>query len=250
MYLFTHYNPPFFMRGSMNIKKNVAIIIFAKILFVVSLGGMQARYHSAGVLPYAIDKTNQIWVLVGTEPARHNQAFDFGGKKDSVDKDNPLYTGAREGAEELLFLYDETEQEFMHLIEQAQKYGKNFNPYKANSITYLQLMHNMNDNLRILSNGYMTYFVKVPYQFDIPDRFETRYRKFARGRNAPYNWFEKNALYWVKLTDLTKALTTQNINNIVVPAENSKGKRQISLFPSFAHSLYDALSRGTLAQLK
>lgn len=234
----------------MNIRKNIRVVL-SSVLFGTSLLGMQARYHSGGVLPYAIDKSNQVWVLVGTEPARHNQAFDFGGKKDSVDKDNPLYTAAREGAEELLFLYDETDQEFMHLIEQAQKYGKNFNPYKANSITYLQLMHNMSDNLRILSNGYMTYFVKIPYQPNIPDRFEARYKKFAHGNiKVPYNWFEKNSLYWVKLTDLIKALTTQNINNIMVQAENSKGKRQISLFPSFANSLNDALRRGILAQLK
>ncbi len=235
----------------MNIKKNVATIIFAKILFVASIAAMQPRYHSAGIVPYALDNANQVWILVGTEPARHNQAFDFGGKKDPVDKDNPLYTAAREGAEELLFLYDETDQEFMHLIELAQKYGKNLNLHRANSITYLQLLHNMNDNYKSLSNGYMTYFVKIPYQVDIPNRFEARYRKFSNGnKRVPNNWFEKNYLYWIKLTDLINALTTQNVQSMIVTAENSKGKRQIYLFPSFAQSLYDALRRNILAQLK
>lgn len=231
----------------MNIKNNIIGILF----FVTSLGAMQPRYHSAGVVPYAVDNANQVWILVGTEPARQNQAFDFGGKKDPVDKDNPLYTAAREGAEELLFLYDETDQEFMNLIELAQKYGKNLNLHRANSITYLQLLHNINDNHKSLSNGYMTYFVKVPYQANIPSRFEVRYRNFKGGsRKVPYNWFEKNHLYWVKLADLINALTTQNVNSMMVMAENLNGKHQIYLFPAFAHSLYDALRRGVLAQLK
>jgi hypothetical protein len=240
----------------MNIKKNIISTMFFAIIFcVASLYAMQVHYHSAGVVPYAVDSANQVWVLVGTEPARHHQAFDFGGKKDPVDKDDPLYTAAREGAEELLFLYDETDQEFIHLVELALRYGKNINLNRANSITYLQFLHNMNNNHKSLSNGYMTYFVKIPYQADIPTRFETRYKNFKDAvlpgnKRVPYNWFEKSQLYWVKLTDLINALTTQNIHNITLTAENSKGKRQIYLFPAFARSLYDALRRGILAQIK
>ena len=97
-----------------------------------------ASYHSAGILPYAIDQNNEIWLLVGLEPGRNNQAFDFGGKKDPEDNNNSAFTAAREGSEELLFIFDEDEQEFQRILNLGRAKGKNFDISKANSRTFTQ----------------------------------------------------------------------------------------------------------------
>lgn len=238
----------------MNIKKHLILLLqVSAIGCFASLAAMQQRfpyYHSAGVVPYAVDSANQVWILVGTEPARSHLAFDFGGKADPEDKGNPAFTAAREGAEELLFLYDENDQEFVRLAGLAQRHGKQFNLYKANSVTYPRLLDKAQTGFNSLSNGYMTYFVKISYRSQVPDMFEARYQKF--NRQIPYSWKEKSQLYWIKLTDLINALqNARDINNVFVAGQNSKvGSKKIQLFPAFAQSLRDALRNGTLNRLK
>lgn len=237
----------------MNFYQRISVSIVLYFTLISPLLAMhQARnfhYHSAGVVPYAVDN-NQVWILVGTEPARHNQAFDFGGKKDPEDKNNPAFTGAREGTEELLFMYDESDQEFIRLANLFTAHGRNFNLYKANSVTYPRLLDKIQNGFNSFSNGYMTYFVKISYRPQIPDMFENRRQKFSK--NIPYAWMEKNQLYWIKLSDLINTLkNVRDFNSVWVPAQSQKrGTVNIQLFPSFAQSLSVALHNGTLARLK
>ena len=143
-----------------------------------------ASYHSAGILPYAVDDQNNIWLLVGLEPGRNNQAFDFGGKKDPEDNNNSAFTAAREGSEELLFIYDEDEQEFQRILNLGRTKGKNFDISKANSRTFTRILDKINDKTTTFSTtarGYITYLVQVTYRPDeAPQLFAQRRQNYGK----------------------------------------------------------------------
>lgn len=215
------------------------------ILFTSSslLQSMSAPYHSAGVLPYAINSQNKVLLLVGLEPGRGNQAFDFGGKQDPEDNNNARYTAAREGTEELLFLYDQDPQEFERILTLYRTYGKRFQLYKTNSKTYKYFTETLKVSPSSLSRGYITYFVKVPYNAEIPKFFIDR----RKSHRLPSSWIEKNQLVWLSLDEVIKALATNNNdNNFSVPSTQGL----IRIFPHFAQSLRTAFQNGTLAQLR
>lgn len=206
-------------------------------------------YHSAGIVPYAVDQNNEAYILVGIEPGRYNQAFDFGGAKDPEDKENPAFTAAREGSEELLFIYDENDQDFKRLLDLHYKHGKTFNLYRARSNTYERILNKINDrntSFQSTSGGYVTYFVRISFRPQIPQLFIQRHQQYAG--KLPYCWAEKNHLVWLKLKDVMHALgQSKDLRNVFVPANQG---RQAHLFYPFAQSLKTAEQNGTLKLLK
>ena len=197
----------------------------------------QYNYHSAGVTPYAVDSTNKKWVLLGLEPLRGNQAFDFGGKKDPEDHNEPRYTAAREGTEELLFLLDD-QTNFNRIVSIYNKHPRDFELYKANSTTYNSLREAMKTSPSSIARGYVTYFVKINYDPNIPQNFTDR----RKSQRLPGSWIEKNQLVWIPVNDLIDALKKSQDDNAIYV-------RGIKIFPHVALSLRAALQNGTLAQL-
>jgi len=206
-------------------------------------------YHGAGIVPYAVDQNNEVYILVGIEPGRGNQAFDFGGAKDPEDKENPAFTAAREGSEELLFLYDENDQDFRRLLNLHRAHGKAFNLYRARSRTYERILDKIRDrdtSFQSFSGGYVTHFVKISFRTHVPQLFKQRYQQYA-GR-LPYCWAEKSHLVWLKLKDVVNALgQSKDLHNIFVPTNQG---RQVHIFYPFAQSLKTADQNGTLKLLK
>lgn len=198
----------------------------------------QYNYHSAGILPYAIDSNKTKWVLAGIEPFRGNQAFDFGGKKDPEDHNNARYTAAREGTEELLFLFDDAPN-FNRIVGIHAKYPRNFELHKANSSTYNFLRETMKKSPSSLARGYITFFVKIDYDPSIPQNFVNR----RKSQRLPGSWIEKNQLMWLPLNQIIDALQKN-------PDDNTVYVQGTKLFPHFAQSLRTALKNGTLAQLQ
>ncbi len=210
-----------------------------------------AGYQAAGIVPYAIDK-GKAWILVGLEPARANDAFDFGGKKDSQDNNDPRYTAAREGAEELLFIYDETPESFERLLAIHQKHGKTFSPHAAKSRTYERILGKIiKDETTglpapsVLNNGYyMSYFVRFSYR-DVNQLFQDRIKKY--GGRIPHEWKEKGKLVWLAVDDVKAALNSApNSKNVVVPSAQGP----VKLWFRVADSLKDALRNNIFSQLK
>lgn len=221
------------------------IKIFLSFVLVIScsIQGMgRAPYHSAGFAPYAIDTNNKKWILVGLEPFRGNQAFDFGGKKDDEDHDDSRYTAAREGTEELLFLFDVTDN-FNRIVKIYNSHKNDFKLYKAGSSTYDFLRAAMKNSPTSLSRGYVTYFVKIDYNPTLPQNFINR----RKSQMLPSAWIEKNQLVWLPLDEIIRALNTHNDDSRLY-VQSSHGA--IKLFPHFAQSLRTALKNGTLAQLQ
>ena len=214
----------------------ISILLIHSTSFIPAMVG-QYNYHSAGILPYAIDTNNTKWVLAGIEPLRGNQAFDFGGKKDPEDNNNPRYTAAREGTEELLFLLDDATN-FNRIVGIHAKHPRDFELHKANSFTYHTFRENMKKSPSSLARDYVTFFVKINYDPSIPQNLVNR----RKSQRLPGSWIEKNQLIWLPLNEIINELQRNSNDNAILV-------RGIKLFPYFATSLRTALQNGTLAQL-
>lgn len=208
------------------------------------LQGMGTYYHSAGILPYAIDG-NRVLLLVGLEPFRNNQAFDFGGKADPEDNNNPRYTAAREGAEEMLFLFDQNSQEFERILTLYKTHGKKFELHKANARTYKYFTETLKSSPTVISRDYITFFAKVDYNPALSKLFADRHNTF--GSRLPSSWREKNRLVWLELNEVVKALSKNpDDNNLWV----NSNQGMIKIFPHFAGSLRTAWKNGVFNQLR
>lgn len=198
-------------------------------------------YKAAGILPYAFDEYNQIWVLIGLEAIKNNQACDFGGGKDFNDHNQPALTAAREASEEILFIFDENTDEFEHLLESKNLFLKSFDIRKTQSKTYNFFLNQIDDTscYESISNEYITYFIKIPYESKLTDAFAKRKKQYAT--QLPFSWNEKITLCWVKLQDILAAIeNSSSIQGIWVSTENES----IELFPLFAQSLMQAHHNG------
>ena len=193
-----------------------------------------AAYHAAGVLPYAVDTNNKVWLLLGSEAIKSGQACDFGGGKDYDDKDDSAVTAAREGCEELLFIFDEEAKAFPTLLKSKLGYCFDFNA----SSTYKKLLHDIKHNKTSYNstfNGYVTHFVKISYDVHLPTLFEARKKKYAG--KLPFCWNEKVCLYWVPLQEVLGAITkSPDIYSVYVLT--SRG--YVQLFAPFVESITTA----------
>lgn len=174
------------------------------------------QYHAAGIQPYAIDTNNEVWLLVGLDGFRRDFASDFGGSKDTVDSNNAMQTAAREGAEELLFILEHTQHDFERLLQLRNKFKSHFDMQKSNSHTYNFLLDQIENAQRtpsIQHDGYITYFVRIPYDPQLPHQFAQRKKQFAK--TLPLCWNEKSSLHWVKLNVLLDALEKSSNNRSI-----------------------------------
>lgn len=200
-----------------------------------------AHYHAAGVLPYAYDSKGNIKVLMGLSSVHGDQASDFGGLRDDIDALNPIRTAAREGCEELMFIYDPTSS-FKGLLELRNLYGKGFNLFKATSATYTLILSKLTPDCPFsVSSKYCMYFINISYQEDLPKLFLKRKAKY-KGL-LPKCWNETVKLVWEDLEEVLKAIDTPR----------SFGPVKIngySLYEPFVQSLKAARDTGILKNLK
>jgi hypothetical protein len=198
------------------------------------------NYQAAGIIPYAFDNQNQAWILIGCEDIKNCQASDFGGGKDYEDNDEGKKTAAREGCEELLFIFDK-DLKFNQLLN--TKYTNTFN--FQNSDTYNYLLQRLNDQSclqSIYDNYYITYFIQINLNKDLPKLFYTRLCQFKY--KLPFCWAEKTYLHWLKLSDVLNAIN----NNSFSIFDQQTGK-EIILFKPFVESLKAAYYNGALNSL-
>jgi len=189
-----------------------------------------AGYHAAGVVPYAKKENNEIILLLGCEAIKGGQICDFGGGKDWDDGENPAITAAREGSEELMFMLDE-DADFPHLLQ--KKLANAFDCNKTK--TYNHMLSTITKNGTGYSseyNGYVTHFVEIPYNKNLPKKFVQRKGKYES--KLPFCWNEKITMSWVPLQDIMNAVSKSK-DCYSVYINTACGNTQ--LFPLFVESL-------------
>lgn len=210
------------------------------ILFVVFGGPIFAKkelqYRAAGVLPYAFDGNGTMQFLVGLSSVHGDQASDFGGLRDDEDNNDPVHTAAREGCEELMFIFDANES-FEKLSVLADKHGKDFDVRKANSATYQMLYAAAKKASYSFSNNYRMYLVPIDYQENIVGRFQKR--KDAYERKLRSCWNETTSLAWIAADAIFQKIDTrQDTDSIVING--------VTLYEPFVQSLIVARSQGII----
>ncbi|GMU19663.1 MAG: hypothetical protein AMXMBFR12_08550 [Candidatus Babeliales bacterium] len=216
-------------------------------------------YKAAGILPFAVASNGDIFLLVGLENRSFKggpvkaYAMDFGGKIDAQDSNNPAYSAAREGAEELAFIYDETPTDFKRVLDIRKKFGPNFNVNASGALSYKRILNKIqkdaitgkpalyNNN----NNFYIMYFPRFSYDTpsrNVPQLYQMRLKQY--GNQIPYEWREKSQLIWLPVKDIInaiKALPTQRAPLVV---------NGITIWPYVADSIIQAYQRGILNNLR
>lgn len=197
-------------------------------------------YHAAGVLPYAVDAHGKVSFLLGLSSVHRDQASDFGGLRDDIDDYYPKKTAAREGCEELMFIFDDNSS-FEKILTLRKKYGKNFDISKAQSASYKQLAAAISKNcLYSASNNYLMHFIEIPYQKDLPELFQQR--KSSHAGLLPHCWNETLKLVWIRCDELFQAIDNRKPYGPVVI-------RNISLYEPFVQSLITARAHGIIRHI-
>lgn len=214
-----------------------------------------ASYAAAGILPFAVDSNGNVHLLVGLENRSFKNgpvktyAMDFGGKIDAQDNNNPAYSAAREGAEELAFIYDETPADFQRVLNVRKKYGQGFNVNASGARTYKRILEKIQKdeitgNPALYNNNnnfYIMYFPRFSFR-DVNQLFQNRIRQY--GAQIPHDWHEKNQLVWLPVNDVIKAIQART--NWQTPLVVNG----ITIWPYFADSLIQAYQRGILNNLR
>ncbi len=170
-------------------------------------------YRAAGVLPYAVDASGRTKILLGLSSVHADQASDFGGLRDSIDGFNPLVTAAREGCEELMFIFD-GDSSFNRILTKRYSYKKGFDISKAHSATYKRLIDLLPDCPYSYSERYIMHFIQVPYQPELPKRFLQR--KAAYAGKLPHCWNETVRMVWADLEAVLVAINVRTPGNPVI----------------------------------
>lgn len=212
-------------------------------------------YKAAGILPFAVDPQGNVSLLVGLENRSFKNgpvktyAMDFGGKIDAQDSNNPAYSAAREGAEELAFIYDETPADFKRVLDARNKFGQGFNVNASGARTYKRILEKIrqdevtgkpalyNNN----NNFYVMYFPRFSFR-DVNQLFQARIQQY--GKQIPHDWHEKNQLVWLRVNDIIKAIKARTNGQAPLVVNG------ITIWPYFADSLIQAYQRGILENLR
>jgi hypothetical protein len=178
--------------------------LLAIILTIFSgFSGSRAHY-AAGILPYAVDGSGKIKILLGSSSVHADQLSDFGGLADASDNGCSQVTAAREGCEELMFIFDK-ETDFKRILVLRNRFKKKFDITKAASSTYDYLIKVIHTGCPyVINNGYVMYFVQIPYQEDMTQRFLER-KELYRGL-LPRCWNETVKFLWVDLDTLLEVM--------------------------------------------
>jgi len=221
----------------LSIKKSFFVVSAVMLGLVLPISA--GYYHAAGVLPYAYDQHGAVKILVGVSSVHGNKATDFGGLKDSEDGNNPYWTAAREGCEELMFILDQ-QSDFEEILKKRNKHGKQFDIFKAQSKTHTYLLtqlHRKKSCFCSSSNNYLMHFIQIDYQENLPALFEQRKKRYTS--TVPYCWDETVKLVWLDLKKVLEAVT----------AKKHKNKLEVELYGPFAQSLRAALSTGIIERI-
>lgn len=181
----------------------------------------------------------KVKVLLGLSSVHDDQASDFGGLRDAIDCYNPGQTAAREGCEELMFIFDH-EADFKRLLVLRNTYGKKFDIVQASSSTYGHLYNGMDDGLSTFSDGYIMYFVNIPYQKNLSQLFLQR--KALYEGLLPHCWDETVRLVWVDIDELFEAI---DIRDLFRPVKIE----DFNLYEPFVRSIKVARDQGIIGNL-
>lgn len=196
-------------------------------------------YHAAGVLPYAVGADGTLKFLLGLSSVHHNQASDFGGLQDEIDKNNPQKTAAREGCEELMFIFDKNLM-FEKILESYNKYKKLFDLSKIQSVSYNQLLTAIHKAHFSISNNYIMYFINIPYQKNLPDLFKQRKANYKELLSSC--WDETVRLVWVDVDELFDAINNRShFGSVII--------KDFSLYEPFVKSLVAARSQNIISNI-
>lgn len=213
-------------------------------------------YKAAGILPFGVAPNGNVHLLAGLEKRSFRNgpfqiyAMDFGGKIDPQDNNNPIYSAAREGAEELTFIYDESPADFQKILDAYKKFGRTFNVNASGARTYQRILQKIqkdevtgqpalyNNN----NNFYIMYFPRFSYR-DTNQLFQNRINQY--GARIPHEWHEKSQLVWLPVKDVINAIKARG-NNWQAPLVVNG----ITIWPYFADSLIQAYQRGILENLR
>lgn len=223
-------------------KKALLISVIATYASILLSAQASIAYKAAGVLPYAVDSTGGVKILVGVSSVHKNQATDFGGKADLIDNNNPLQTAAREGCEELMFVFD-TDAKLKQLADARLVFGKALDISRLNSTSYIFLSQKLIDTVHCfasLCNQYMMHFIKFDYQEKLPKLFLKR--KFAFTGRVPHSWDETAQLLWIDLDTVFHAIDNRSASGPVQIGNQC-------LYEPFVQSLLAARANGIIANI-
>lgn len=224
-------------KGAMNLLKGIILLTVLVTNFELSFGEKNFSYRAAGVLPYALGADGKVKFLLGVSSVHHNQVTDYGGLRDEIDKHHPKWTAAREGCEELMFLFDDN-CAFEKIVALRNKQGKRFDAFKAGSQSYNQLFSSMSNAHFSVSDNYIMYFITLRFDESIPEVF--RQRKSCYEGSLPDCWDETVKLIWVDADELFDVIDNKRILRI----------QNFNLYEPFVKSLVMARKQGIIAEIK
>ena len=135
---------------------------------------------SAGVLPFSRND-GEIFFLVGRD-IRDSVFSDFGGKLESVDKNDPIATATREFYEESLGVIFNSPHDLRQRLKE---------------LSVCLFGHTKNNH------EYRMYMLEIPYCKDIPRKFN-KVTSFLKYKNLGVNCIEKTELVWCNMDELLK----------------------------------------------
>jgi hypothetical protein len=135
---------------------------------------------SAGVLPFSRNG-GEIVFLVGRD-IRDSVFSDFGGKLESVDKNDPIATATREFYEESLGVVCNSPHDMRQRLKE---------------LSVCLFGHTKNHH------EYRMYMLEIPYCKDIPRKF-SKVANFLKYKNIGVSCIEKTELVWCNMDELLK----------------------------------------------
>ena len=188
------------------------------------------QYKAAGIVPYALDESGDVWILAGADSLKNNQLCDFGGLKDSNDGNKSEVTAAREAAEELLFILDK-DATFNELLKDKAVNASATQNYLLNCIK------SSKDCFKLINEnyGYISYYIKVPFNAELTQLFKQRKNAYKDQLPAALN--EKEDVRWVNLSEIVKT-TEKEISS------------SAQFYPPFLDSLLKAKAAGFMSRMQ
>jgi len=135
---------------------------------------------SAGVLPFSRND-GEIFFLVGKD-IRDSVFSDFGGKLESVDKNDPIATATREFYEESLGVICNSPYDLRQRLKEL-------------SVCLIGSTKNR--------HVYRMYMLEIPYCKDVPRKFN-KIANFLKHKNVGVTCIEKTELVWCNMDELLK----------------------------------------------
>ncbi|AGE55612.1 hypothetical protein ATCVMN08101_333L [Acanthocystis turfacea Chlorella virus MN0810.1] len=135
---------------------------------------------SAGVLPFSRNG-GEIVFLVGRD-IRDSVFSDFGGKLESVDKNDPIATATREFYEESLGVVCNSPHDMRQRLKE---------------LSVCLFGHTKNNH------EYRMYMLEIPYCKDTPRKF-MKMANFLKYKNVGVSCIEKTELVWCSMDELMK----------------------------------------------